>query len=186
MTEVWFYQLQRRRLEQVLPSLVERVLQRGWRAVIHAATPERLATLDDLLWTYAEDSFLPHGGGKDGDPDMQPVWLTLGDDNANGAQTRFLLEGVEATHFVDHGYQRLIVLFDGRDEDFLPGGARAVEKTAPNQRDARLLGRNGRGRLAKAGVTARFQSPGSRRISAPILDHPSRSRNRDPWRAAQA
>ncbi len=119
MTEVWFYQLQRRRLEQVLPSLVERVLQRGWRAVIHAATPERLATLDDLLWTYAEDSFVPHGGGKDGDPDMQPVWLTLGDDNANGAQTRFLLEGVEATHFVDHGYQRLIVLFDGRDEDFL-------------------------------------------------------------------
>ncbi|MCW2285570.1 DNA polymerase-3 subunit chi [Rhodoblastus acidophilus] len=119
MTEVWFYQLQRRRLEQVLPNLVERVLQRGWRAVIQAATPERLATLDDLLWTYAEDSFLPHGGGKNGDPEMQPVWLTLGDDNPNDAQTRFLLEGVEATHFVDHGYQRLIILFDGRDEDFL-------------------------------------------------------------------
>jgi DNA polymerase-3 subunit chi len=118
-TEVWFYQLQRRRLDQVLPSLVERVLQRGWRAVIQAATPERLAALDDLLWTHAEDSFLPHGAAKDGDPDMQPVWLTLGNDNANGAQARFLLEGVEAAPFVDHGYQRLLVLFDGRDEDFL-------------------------------------------------------------------
>jgi DNA polymerase III subunit chi len=119
MTEVWFYQLQRRQLEQALPNLVERVMQRGWRAVIHAATQERIAALDDLLWTYAEDSFLPHGGGKDGDADMQPVWLTLGADNANGAQTRFLLEGVEATPFVDHGYERLIVLFDGRDEDSL-------------------------------------------------------------------
>jgi len=119
MTEVWFYQLQRRRLEQVLPNLVERGMQRGWRAVIHAATPERLAALDDLLWTYAEDSFLPHGGAREGDPAMQPVWLTLGAENPNAAQTRFLLEGVEAAPFVDQGYQRLIVLFDGRDETFL-------------------------------------------------------------------
>jgi DNA polymerase-3 subunit chi len=119
MTEVWFYQLQRRRLEQVLPSLVERVRQRGWRAVIQMATPERLAAIDDLLWTYAEDSFLPHGAAKDGDPAMQPVWLTLGDENANGAQARFLLEGVEAAPFVDQGYERLMVLFDGRDDGFL-------------------------------------------------------------------
>jgi DNA polymerase-3 subunit chi len=119
MTEIWFYQLQRRRLEQVLPSLVERVLGRGWRAIIQAATPERLAAMDDLLWTYAEDSFVPHGAAKDGDPDLQPVWLTLGDENANGAQTRFLLEGVEAAAFLDQGYERLIVLFDGRDEAFL-------------------------------------------------------------------
>ncbi len=136
MTEVWFYQLQRRRLEQVLPNLVERVLQRGWRAAIQAATPERLAALDDLLWTFAEDSFLPHGGAKDADPETQPVWLTLQPDNPNGAQTRFLLEGVEAEAFLDSGYERLIVLFDGRDEGFLDN-ARAQWK-ALRRRDAQL------------------------------------------------
>jgi DNA polymerase-3 subunit chi len=118
-TEVWFYQLQRRRLEQVLPNLVERVLQRGWRAVLQAATPERLAAIDDLLWTHAEDSFLPHGAAKDGDPEMQPIWLTLGGENPNDAQARFLLEGVAATPFVDQGYQRLMILFDGRDAEAL-------------------------------------------------------------------
>lgn len=118
-TEVWFYQLQRRRLEQVLPNLVERVLARGWRAAIQVATEERLAALDDLLWTYTEDSFLPHGAARDGDPDSQPVWLTLGPDNSNGAQMRFLLEGVEAAPFLNQGYERLIVLFDGRDEAML-------------------------------------------------------------------
>ena len=117
--EVWFYQLQRRRLEQVLPNLVERVRQRGWRAAIQLATEERLAAVDDLLWSYAEDSFLPHGAAKDGDPELQPVWLTLGNDNSNGAQTRFLLEGVQAAPFLDQGYERLIVLFDGRDESAL-------------------------------------------------------------------
>ncbi|MBB4198036.1 DNA polymerase III subunit chi [Rhodoblastus sphagnicola] len=127
-TEVWFYQLLRRRLEQVLPSLVERTRQRGWRAIIQTATPERLSAIDDLLWTYAEDSFLPHGAIKGGDPEMQPVFLTLGPENANAARVRFLLEGVEAAPFVDQGYERLIVLFDGRDEAFL-ANARAQWKT---------------------------------------------------------
>ena len=117
--EIWFYQLQRRGLDQVLPNLVERVLQRGWRAVIQAATPERLAALDDLLWTFAEDSFLPHGSAKEGDGERQPVWLTLGDDNPNGARVRFLLEGVAAAPFAQADYDRLIVIFDGRDEGFL-------------------------------------------------------------------
>jgi DNA polymerase-3 subunit chi len=120
-TEVWFYQLQRHRLEQVLPNLLERVRQRGWRAVLQVATEERLAALDDVLWTYADDSFLPHGAAKDGDAELQPVWLTLGPDNPNGAQTRFLLEGVEAATFLNQGYERLIVLFDGRDETALDG-----------------------------------------------------------------
>ncbi len=61
MPEIWFYQLQRRTLDQVLPNLIERTIQRGWRSVVQAKTPERLAALDALLWTYAEDSFLPHG-----------------------------------------------------------------------------------------------------------------------------
>ncbi len=119
MPEIWFYQLQRRTLEQVLPSLIERTLQRGWRAAVQATTPERLAAIDDLLWTYAEDSFLPHGGAGDGDAELQPVWLTLGADNPNGAQVRFLVDGAAARTFVDEDYARLILLFDGRDAQTL-------------------------------------------------------------------
>lgn len=119
MPEIWFYQLQRRTLEQVLPSLIERTLQRGWRAAVQATSPERLAAIDDLLWTYAEDSFLPHGAAGDGDPGLQPVWLTLGADNPNGAQVRFLLEGAAAQTFIEEDYARLILLFDGRDEQSL-------------------------------------------------------------------
>lgn len=119
MTEVWFYQLQTRPLDQVLPNLIERTLQRGWRAVVQPVTPERLNALDDLLWTFSDESFVPHGSARDGDADLQAVWLTLGDDNSNKAQVRFLLEGAEAAPFVEHGYQRLIIVFDGRDEAFL-------------------------------------------------------------------
>jgi DNA polymerase-3 subunit chi len=138
MPEIWFYQLQRRRLEQVLPNLLERTLQRGWRAVVQAKTPERLAALDDLLWTYADDSFLPHGcaSAGDGDAELQPVWLTLGPENPNGAQIRFLVEGVGAEPYAESDYARVILLFDGRDEDFLTE-ARAQWKLL-RQRNAKL------------------------------------------------
>ena len=137
MPEIWFYQLQRRRLEQVLPNLLERTLQRGWRAVVQAKTPERLAALDDLLWTYADDSFLPHGcAGGGGDAELQPVWLTLGPENPNGAQIRFLVEGVGAEAYAESDYARVILLFDGRDEGFLTE-ARAQWKIL-RQRNAKL------------------------------------------------
>ncbi|WP_294537583.1 DNA polymerase III subunit chi [uncultured Rhodoblastus sp.] len=136
MPEIWFYQLQRRRLEQVLPNLIERTLQRGWRAVVQAKTPERLAAIDDLLWTYAEESFLPHGSAAEGDAPLQAVWLTLGADNPNGAQVRFLVEGVEAEPFAEAGYERLILLFDGRDDEILEQ-ARAQWKTL-RARDVKL------------------------------------------------
>ena len=116
MTEIWFYHLQRQRLESALPALLEKALERGWRAVVQAVTEERLQALDEILWTYADDSFLGHGRGADGDPDLQPIWLTSGDDNPNGAAIRFFVEGADPTHAAQADYQRAVVLFDDHDE----------------------------------------------------------------------
>lgn len=113
--EVLFYHLEHQPLDRVLPNLVEKTLARGWRAVIQAGNEERLSGLDVLLWTYAEDSFLPHGTGKAGHASEQPVYLTTGADTPNGAGVRFLVDGATAETFV--GIERLVYLFDGRDPD---------------------------------------------------------------------
>ena len=60
MTEVLFYHLQNISIENVLPPLLEKSLERGWRVVVQAASEERADALDAHLWTYREDSFLPH------------------------------------------------------------------------------------------------------------------------------
>lgn len=113
-TEVWFYHLERRSLEEVLPILLERSLERGWRVVVQAGSEERIAALDTLLWTYREESFLPHGAARDGDPALQPILLTTESDNPNDVEVRFLVDGAG---FEDAaGYVRVIRLFDGRDE----------------------------------------------------------------------
>ncbi len=61
MTEIRFYHLLDQRLERVLPQLLEMSLARGWRVVVQATSEERIEALDAHLWTYRDDSFLPHG-----------------------------------------------------------------------------------------------------------------------------
>ncbi|MCT8973222.1 DNA polymerase III subunit chi [Microbaculum marinisediminis] len=115
MTEVLFYHLERRPLEAVLPALLEKCLERGWKAVVQGGSAERLDAIDGVLWTYREDSFLPHGTVADGDPVFQPIYLTTDTDNLNDATVRFLVDGAEPPDLA--GYQRAIFIFDGRDEE---------------------------------------------------------------------
>lgn len=112
-TEVLFYHLEHQPLEKALPNLLERTLERGWRAVVQSGSEERLEALDLALWTYRDETFLPHGTRKDGFAEHQPVYLTTGGETPNGAAVRFLVDG--ATPDTYSGYLRLVFLFDGHD-----------------------------------------------------------------------
>lgn len=114
MTEVMFYHLERQSLEQVLPKLLEKTLERGWTAVVQAGSKERVDALNDALWTYREDSFLPHGRSQDGFAADEPIYLTDGDDTPNGAQIRFMVDGATSQTF--DGFERFVFVFDGADE----------------------------------------------------------------------
>lgn len=115
MTEIWFYHLESRGLEEVLPTLLERSRERGWRAVVQASSAERVAALDTLLWTYEEESFLAHGTARDGPGKVQPIYLTSEADNPNAAEVRFLVDGAELDDPTP--YERVVFIFDGHDED---------------------------------------------------------------------
>jgi DNA polymerase-3 subunit chi len=119
MAELWFYHLERSELERALAPLLEKCLQRGWRALVRGGAPERLDALDAGLWTYRDESFLPHGreGAAGVDPARQPVLLTTDGGNPNGAQVLFLIDGAEAGDI--SGFERACLVFDGRDEDAL-------------------------------------------------------------------
>jgi DNA polymerase-3 subunit chi len=112
--EVWFYHLERSTLDQVLPELLEKTLARGWRALVRTPEAERIEHLDGWLWSYRDSSFLPHGLDDDALAPRQPILLTSGPDNPNGAQALFLIDGAEPGPLDD--YSRCILLFDGRDE----------------------------------------------------------------------
>jgi DNA polymerase-3 subunit chi len=118
MTEVLFYHLERAGLEEVLPGLLERTLERGWKAIVHVGSHDRMLALDSHFWTFRDDSFLPHATEGDPRARMQPILLTTGGANLNGASVAFYADGTapgdwSADTLSD--YLRVVLLFDGKD-----------------------------------------------------------------------
>ncbi len=113
--EFWFYHLEHQPMQAVLPVLLEKTLARGWRALLRFSTAERLDAIDAALWTYRDESFLPHGAARDGNAERQPVFLTLDSANPNRAEALFLLETAEESE--PAAFARVIRLFDGADEE---------------------------------------------------------------------
>ena len=129
MTEIGFYHLTRTSADQALPVLLGRTLAAGKRAVVQCGSDERLAALDTALWLCPEPDWLPHGSAKDGNADLQPIWLTTADEAPNNASFLFLIDGADTTALPS--FERVFDLFDGRD-------------------DAALASARGRWRAAKA------------------------------------
>src|SRR3974377_2080489 len=116
MTEILFYHLKGQTLEQVLPPLLQKSLERGWRVVVQASSDERVEALDAHLWTWRDGGFLPHGTSRDPAAAEQPIVLTAGAENPNGAAVRFLVDGANLIAGVGN-YQRIVLLFDGDDPE---------------------------------------------------------------------
>lgn len=120
MTPVFFYHLQSRPLEAVLPKLLATSLERGWRVVVQAGSGERAEAIADQLWIQDEEGFLPHGTAADGFPDLQPVWITATDENPNNANVRFYVDGAPIGPV--ESLTRVVIMFDGND----PGAVEAA------------------------------------------------------------
>ena len=130
MAEVWFYHLEQRPLAAVLPGLLERGLERALRMTVRTANPARLEELSELLWSFVDVSFLPHGKEVDPAADAQPIWLTATDDNPNQSKLRFYVDGAMPDNVAD--LDRAIIMLDATDEDATMA-ARNVWKTLKSQ-----------------------------------------------------
>jgi len=149
MSEVFFYHLERRSLEDVLPELLERTLARGWRALVRTESSDRAQAIDTLLWTFSEESFLPHGQSGDGDPSRQPVLITIEPGNPNGAEVLFLIGGATPDDWNAISFRRVVVLFDGRDNAALTAARSAWARVRELGHDATYWRQSPQGKWEK-------------------------------------
>ncbi|MEO1328472.1 MAG: DNA polymerase III subunit chi [Pseudomonadota bacterium] len=127
MAEAVFYHLTRRPLEEALPDLLLRTLERGWRAVVRCGSEARAEDLNRRLWTFRDEAFLPHGGPGDGRPERQPIYLTAGSETPNAPDLLFLVDGAAAAPEEAARFTRVCLMFDGRDAA-ATAGARSAWK----------------------------------------------------------
>jgi DNA polymerase III subunit chi len=131
--EILFYHLTASPLERNLPGLIERSLERGWRVVVRCGSEAGLAMLDTVLWTYRDDAFLPHGTAAMPHPELQPVYLTLGEEVPNAATVLMLVDGARAAPEEMKRFERTCLIFDGTD-------ARVVETARADWRAVTAAG----------------------------------------------
>ena len=148
MTEVLFYHLQNTPLDSVLPSLLERSLERGWRVVVQTASEERADALDTHLWSYRDESFLPHVTWRERDLDGQPIVIAIDDSNPNDAAVRFLVESATLPAEAER-YERLVVVFDGDDDEALAAARAAWKEGKARGFATTYWQRDGRGRWVR-------------------------------------
>lgn len=124
MGRVMFYHLTQSTPEALVPQLIRRAQDAGWRVELRGSDADSLARLDERLWLA--EGFLAHGmAGGPHDAD-QPVLLrqvardTGGSDDgspppANGAACILSLDGAAVPVAPSAGIARICILFDGRD-----------------------------------------------------------------------
>ncbi len=109
--QVDFYHLTQLPLERALPRIAERVVESGGRLLVVAGEAAQRTRLDQLLWTYAAESFLPHGQAGGNDDDRQPVLIAASAEAAaNGARNVALADGVWREEAL--GFDRAFHFFD--------------------------------------------------------------------------
>lgn len=130
MTEIRFYHLQTQTMEEALPSLLLKAYASGKHIIVKHDSDKILDELNERLWTFHANQFLPHGTKKDGHADLQPIWLTSTDDNPNNAKILVLSGG--ATHPHIAAFDLCCELFDGQQDDAVTA-ARSRWKDYKNQ-----------------------------------------------------
>jgi len=148
LTEALFYHLDGQPLERILPVLLQKSVERGWRVVVEAGTPERLAALDSHLWTFDDAAFLPHGTAADGYAELQPVYLAAGPETPNDATVRFLVDRAPPPDDAER-YQRLVLIFDGTDEAALTDARAAWKRLKERGLDVTYWQQDGEGRWVR-------------------------------------
>ncbi len=146
MTEYWFYHLEASTLEGVLPGLLEKTRERGWRSLVKLPA-HRIAELDDYLWTYKDDGFLPHGRDDEPLSDNQPILLSVNAKDSSGADCVFLIDG--ETIYVDPKTERCMVMINGRNEDAVQAARRYWKTLKDTDANLSYWQQNERGKWEK-------------------------------------
>ena len=117
MAELWFYHLENASVDEALPELLTKLMERGGRAVVCSQEETRLDHLDSHLWTFREESFRPHGRADAEHVEHPPIVLSDRTDNPNSASMLFCLDGADPGDV--SAWDRVVVMFEASDETSL-------------------------------------------------------------------
>ena len=116
MTQIIFYSTAPLQVEKTLFALLEKSLEKGNKSLLLFKDKEKCLSINEQLWTYKQNSFLPHISEDDkiyDDIDV-PVYLSTKNENPFKAELLFSIDGFLPDN-IDH-FERVIIIIDVNDE----------------------------------------------------------------------
>jgi DNA polymerase III subunit chi len=145
--EIWFYHLERQSADEALSLLLEKCLERNWRALVRLDSYEEIERLDAHLWVYRPESFLPHGASTGTDAARLPVLLTADPENRNNAQVQFVLGACDVENA--EAFERVVVIFNGAEPEELAAARETWKRLKGQGAEVSYWRQNERGQWAK-------------------------------------
>ena len=116
MTQIIFYSTAPFQVEKTLFTLLEKSLEKGNKSLLLFKDKEKCLSINEQLWTYKQNSFLPHISEDDQIYDNidVPVYLSTKNENPFKAELLFSIDGFLPDN-IDH-FERVIIIIDVNDE----------------------------------------------------------------------
>ena len=116
MTQIIFYSTAPLQVEKTLFALLEKSIEKGNKSLLLFKDKEKCSLINEQLWTYKQNSFLPHISEDEkiyDDIDV-PVYLSTKNENPFKAELLFSIDGFLPDN-IDH-FERVIIIIDINDE----------------------------------------------------------------------
>jgi DNA polymerase-3 subunit chi len=116
VTQIIFYSTAPLQVEKTLFTLLEKSLEKGNKSLLLFKDKEKCLSINEQLWTYKQNSFLPHISEDDQIYDNIdiPVYLSTKNENPFKAELLFSIDGFLPDN-IDH-FERVIIIIDVNDE----------------------------------------------------------------------
>jgi len=116
VTQIIFYSTAPLQVEKTLFALLEKSLEKGNKSLLLFKDKEKCLSINEQLWTYKQNSFLPHISEDDQIYDNIdiPVYLSTKNENPFKAELLFSIDGFLPDN-IDH-FERVIIIIDVNDE----------------------------------------------------------------------
>ena len=116
MTQIIFYSTAPLQVEKTLFALLEKSIEKGNKSLLLFKDKEKCSLINEQLWTYKQNSFLPHISEDDqiyNDIDV-PVYLSTKNENPFKAELLFSIDGYLPDNI--QNFERVIIIIDVNDE----------------------------------------------------------------------
>ena len=115
LEKIYFYNSSQRDMVSDIGVLTEKLFLKNDRVVIFCADQETVNVIDDFLWAYKEDSFIPHSIKKNEKTTVYPILISTSIDEGYKHDVLLVLNGVLIKAKDWQKFAKIYYFFDDQD-----------------------------------------------------------------------